>query len=576
MSAQPGGGGSSLRTVLKTVVVLAVLAVMVPVWRVATWRPLPVPAAVLPDRFVRVAGVAHVHTTLSDGAGTLPEVEAAAAAAGLDFIIVTDHNSLAGKPAEGYGASGVLTIVGTEISNHEGHLLAMGLPKPTYRFSGDSLDALHDIDELGGLVFAAHPDNPRDDLQWTGWDLPGTWGLEILNGDSQWRAAGWAGLLGVVLRYPLHRDYALLRMLHRPTALDRWDDLLARRHATGIAGADAHGPAAPLPIPSYEALFRIAQNQVLLDDPLTGDAVNDIAALRTALARGRSYVGLGALAPAGGFFFVAERGSQQWTMGDTVPAGDPLRLRAGGALPANAEVTLRRDGAVIASNRTVLDRQITDTGVYRVEVQLPGWQVPWIISNPIYVLAIEEREQRATAGLLPEPPRADAVNSLERFDTGTLLEAVSDGSTTLDPQFIVPGSGPDGSPAARVSFHLGAPSPEYPSPFASLGTYEPRDLSERRGLILRVRSDRQYRFWLQVRDANPAAPEGVESWYTSVKTTTEWRQVTVPFDRLYSVTPEGDGSLDLTSIRAIIFLVDIGAVPPGTDGEIWIDDLGVY
>ena len=576
MLAQPGVGGSSLRTILQTAVVLAALAVTVAVWRVVTWGPLSAPAAVLPDRFVRVAGVAHVHTTFSDGAGTIPEIEAAAAAAGLEFIVVTDHNSLAAKPDEGYGASGVLAIVGTEISNHEGHLLAVGLPEPTYRFSGDGLDALNDLAELGGLSFAAHPDSPRTDLQWTGWDLPGNWGLEILNGDSQWRSAGWAGLLGLVLRYPLNRDYALLRMLQRPTTLDRWDDLLARRHATGIAGTDAHGPAAPLSIPSYEAVFRIAQTYVLLDGPLTGDAATDITALRSALARGRTYVGIGALAPADRFFFMAERGSQHWTMGDTVPAGGPLRLRAGGALPANAEVTLRHDGEVIGSSRAGLDRQVTDTGVYRVEVQLPGWQVPWIISNPIYVLATGDGERRAASGRLPEPPRASAIDSLERFDTVAELQAVADGSTTLDPQFIVPGSGPDGSPAARMSFHLGTPSPEYPSPFASLGTYEPRDLSERQGLILRVRSDRQYRFWLQVRDANPAAPEGVESWYTSVKTTTEWRDVTVPFDRLYSVTPEGDGALDLTDIRAIIFLVDIGAVPPDTDGVIWIDDLGVY
>ena len=95
-----------------------------------------------------------------------------------------------------------------------------------------------------------------------------------------------------------------------------------------------------------------------------------------ALARGRTYVGIGALAPADRFFFMAERGSQHWTMGDTVPAGGPLRIRAGGALPANAEVTLRHDGEVIGSSRAGLDRQVTDTGVYRVEVQLPAGRCP--------------------------------------------------------------------------------------------------------------------------------------------------------------------------------------------------------
>ena len=92
--------------------------------RVVAWRPLPVPETAVADRFVRVSGVAHIHTTLSDGGSPIADIESAAAAAGLDFVIVTDHNSLAGKPLEGYGETGVLTIVGTEISNHEGHLLA--------------------------------------------------------------------------------------------------------------------------------------------------------------------------------------------------------------------------------------------------------------------------------------------------------------------------------------------------------------------------------------------------------------------------------------------------------------------
>ena len=262
------------RSAIRWLAVILLLIGAVLAWRVIAWRPLDVPATGLPDRFVRVSGVAHIHTTASDGGGTLDEIEEAAATTGLDFIIVTDHNSMAGKPREGYGASGILTIVGTEVSNHEGHLLATGLPAPAYRFSGDGLDALRDLDDLGGLAFAAHPESPRDELRWTGWALPGSWGLEVLNGDSQWRAAGWARLFRSALLYPLNTDYALLRLVQRSPALDRWDELLTRRHAPAIAGADAHGtlrpgPSSSLPLPTYEAVFRVAQNYILLERPLT-------------------------------------------------------------------------------------------------------------------------------------------------------------------------------------------------------------------------------------------------------------------------------------------------------------------
>jgi hypothetical protein len=531
---------------------------------------------------VRVAGVAHVHTTHSDGGDTIAAVASAAAEVGLDFVIVTDHNTLAGKPDEGYGDSGVLTIVGTEISNHEGHLLAVGLRPPAYRFSGDGLDSLRDVRDLGGLAFVAHPENPRVDLRWTGWQLPGGWGLEILNGDSQWRAAGWAGAIGAALVYPLNSDYALLGMMRRPAAaLARWDDLLAHRSVAAIAGTDAHGtlrpaPAPSLPLPSYDAVFRIAQNYVLLDRPLTGDATADTTAIVAALGRGRAYVGLGALAEADRFFFVAERGAERWTMGDTLTPGGPLRLRAGGALPAGAQTTLYRDGVPIAVTAGSLNEPVAGPGVFRVEVGLPGWDVPWIVSNPIYVLTEPERARRAGAARLPAPVVAEAQTVLDRFDTGSAFTAVADDSTRLVPPFTDPVGGPDGSPAGRIAFRLGTPSTEHPSPFVALGEYQPRDLSGRDGLVFSVRSDAAYRLWVQVRDRRPGALDDVESWFASVKTTTSWQTVTVPFSRLHSVNPQTDGTLDLAEVVALVFLVDIGAVPPGTDGVIWFDDLGVY
>ena len=570
----------SRRTIARWLAIILLLAGTVLVWRIVAWHPLSVPDTAVTDRFVRVSGVAHIHTTHSDGGGTVADIESAAAAAGLDFVIVTDHNSLAAKPREGYGDTGVLTIVGTEISNHEGHLLAVGLPAQTYRFSGDGLDTLRDLDDLGSLSFAAHPESPREDLRWTGWSLPGDWGIEILNGDSQWRAAGWTSLLATALLYPLNSDYSLLRLLRRPAALSRWDDLLARRHVPAIAGADAHGTlrpaAATLPLPTYEAVFRIAQNYVLLEQPLSGNAPADTAAILAALARGRAYIGVGALAPADRFFFLAERDGSRWTMGDTVASGGPVQLQAGGARPANARITLYRNGVTVATADGPLDTRVTEPGVYRVEVQVPGWDVPWVVSNPIYVLTEPERARRARAAELPAPVVAEAAAILDPFDRDSTFVATADDSTRQDVQFIDPDGGPDGSSVARIAFRLGEPSTEHPSPFASLASYQSRDLAGRNGLVFSLRSDDTYRFWVQVRDRNPETLEGTESWFASVKTGNAWRTVTLPFTRLRSDDPHTDGTLDLADIEAIVFLVDIGAVPPGTEGVIWIDDLGVY
>ena len=54
-----------------------------------------------PGRYTEVLGVVHVHTTHSDGDGTVGDVLEAAKAADLDFVIITDHNTFDAKPLEG-------------------------------------------------------------------------------------------------------------------------------------------------------------------------------------------------------------------------------------------------------------------------------------------------------------------------------------------------------------------------------------------------------------------------------------------------------------------------------------------
>jgi hypothetical protein len=82
---------------------------------------------------------------------------------------------------------------------------------------------------------------------------------------------------------------------------------------------------------------------------------------------------------------------------------------------------------------------------------------------------------------------------------------------------------------------------------------------------------------VQVRDSNPAsADEGAESWFASVRTTTEWHSLAVAFADLRSINRATDGRLDLDKVQQIVFVVDQAAVKPGTSGTIWLDEVGVY
>lgn len=554
------------------------------VW-VARWKPLEVAGPAPADGFTRVRGAVHVHTTLSDGGGTPEEVAAAAKRAGLAFVAITDHNNLDAKPFEGYH-DGVLVLVGSEISTaSSGHVVGLGLREdPAFRFSGDPYDALDDIRLLGGVAFAAHPLSPRPDFRFTAWDLPGPWGLELLNGDSQWRAAGWGRLLRTAALYGLNPRYALLGSLTPPDAtLAQWDRLLAARPVAGIAGADAHNRVVirkqqGVRFPSYESVFGLAVNHVLLDRPLSGNASADGRAVVDALARGRSYAGLDALAPAEGFFFTAGSPGGRMTMGDTIAAEPAPRLHAGGRLPAGARLRMLRDGQVLTESDAALDLPAPGPGVYRVEVRVPGWDVPWVLSNPIGVFAPAEAQARAARAAWPEKPEPTAATRiLDGFDAASSFGPEFDPSSAMETPVVAAGAGPDGSGTARLTFRLGHPGPGRPHVWCALVSRQPRDLSGAAGLVFSLRADHPYRVWVQVRDENAAsADDGTEWWFSSVRPEPEWRRVAVPFAKLRSINPKSDGRLDLDKVRQLVFVLDEAAVKPGTTGTIWLDNLGLY
>lgn len=575
--------GGTLREWLRRAALAASALLFLLVGRATLWRPFAVEGQAPADGFTRLAGVLHVHTTLSDGGGTPDEVVAAASRSGLGFVVITDHNHLEGKSLEAY-REGVLLLVGTEISTNAGHVLGLGIPDPVFRFSGDVEDALDDVRELGGFSYAAHPTSPAPSFRFGGWDLPGPWGLELLNGDSQWRAAGLGRLGFTALLYRFNPAYALLASLTPPSeALQRWDGMLAQRATPGIVGADAHSRVvlrkqAALRFPSYESLFNLARNHVLLRAPLSGEAAPDGAALLQALASGRSYVALDALAPAGGFFYAVEGNERSWTLGETVPAGPGLVARAGGRLPPQARLVLLRDGQPFAEGRGSLEANISQRGVYRVEVRLPRWDVPWIVSNPIYVFdpgTIEQRVRREAWPAAERPPEPALV--IESFDSPPAFGAEFDASSRVSPEIVDPAGGEDGGAAGRIRFSLGRPSRAGAHVWCALVNRGERDLSGRRGLVFWIKGDGVYRIWLQVRDANPASTdEGTEWWFASVRTSLEWRRVAVPFERLRSINPSSDGRLDLDRVRGLVFVVDEAAVKPGTQGTIWLDEIGMY
>lgn len=131
-------------------------------------EPLPAPPP-RPERPARrilpaapgrqwLAGDLHSHTVHSDGVLTPAALGCLAAARGLDYLFVTDHNGVAHHPqlpAAGAHA-GILLLPGQEVTTDEGHANALGaLPWIDFRESADAWLAAAEAG--GGLLSINHP-----------------------------------------------------------------------------------------------------------------------------------------------------------------------------------------------------------------------------------------------------------------------------------------------------------------------------------------------------------------------------------------------------------------------------------
>jgi hypothetical protein len=105
-----------------------------------------------------LAGDLHAHTVHSDGAMTVPELARFATERGLDFLAVTDHNTVSHHPelAGATASYGVTLLPGQELTTEAGHANALGdLGWIDFREPPDRWLAA--TEAAGGLLSVNHP-----------------------------------------------------------------------------------------------------------------------------------------------------------------------------------------------------------------------------------------------------------------------------------------------------------------------------------------------------------------------------------------------------------------------------------
>ena len=522
---------------------------------------------------VPVRGAIHVHTRRSDGTGTIDQVAAAAARAGLQFVIITDHGDATRQAEPPSYREGVLCIDAVEISTEDGHIVALDLPQAPYPLGGDARDVLEDIRRMGGQAIAAHPGSGRTGLQWRRWNDAFD-GLEWVNGDSEWRDEGWPSLARAILTYPFSRVATLTSLLDRPEEiLSHWDALTRQRPVVAVAATDAHArlgfgadpyaDSVSVHVPSYEQVFR-ALSIALPHVRLSGAAGEDARSVVDAIRIGHVYSTVDGVASPGVLAFSASSGSRRATAGDRLELDGPVNITVETNAPAGSQIVLVKDGSVIESSAPPKLTYVAPAGagVYRTEIQLrdaPGTPpVPWIVSNPIYVGmgnasgTPSAARSRATA-LMPvyvDGPARDWRVEKNPESEGSLDVVRSVGGTQLSLRYGIGGKASEG-------------------PYVAAAVPAGSSLAEADRLTFTARAARPMRVSVQLRVAD-AAHDG--RWRRSVYLDETARTVTVFFDELLAVDA-GSGPLVLSEVRDLLFVVDTVNAKPGSSGQIWLDDV---
>ena len=343
----------------------------------------------------------HNHTLYSDGSGLHTEIAAAAIKAGLDVVIITDHNVLVKGLSRYYqdGDRKLLMMIGEEIHDRtllpqKNHLLVMGVDRELSSFAPDPQTLINKVTHYNGACFIAHPYEdamPAFDetaITWERWDVDGYTGIEIWNGLSELKTRA-----KNILQTALYA-WAPEMIAKGPNlkALDKWDELTGKgKKVVAVGGSDAHdlqvrkGPFNAAIFP-YEFHFKAINTHLLCDD-LTGNITQDQHTIINALRSGHAFIGYDLPASTRGFRFSAQGKDQNVIMGDDISlnGGVTLQIR----LPFSNPCRLIKDGAIFKEleGRAIYTQIINQPGIYRVEsdIHFLGEERGWIFSNPIYV-----------------------------------------------------------------------------------------------------------------------------------------------------------------------------------------------
>jgi hypothetical protein len=515
-------------------------------------------------------GAFHIHSSFSDGRGGIDEISRSAKRSNLDFVILTDHGrpNLQASAATGR-ANGISLIGASEFSLNEGHLAAAGYRIPTYVFPPEAQEAVDEVNRDRGVSFISHPLDRK--IPWRGRRVRGFTGIEIF---SLYQLAKKIPFLKAVifpLNYLFNPDYALTKLIAYPVKETQlWDSLNKEGKYYGIYALDAHAKlqiskSFQLDFPTYAAMFKILTIYVKVETDLQKDPHQAAGAIVAAMRSGNFFNVIESLASANGFenYYRENDGRLVDMGGDAKAAGGTLIFK----LPFNftTDITVKKDGQIFktirANTRKQLSIIISRAGVYRAEISLASGRfkkLPWIIANPIYIARpqVDKKSPEITASIVLgdrenyfQIEKNNRSSAAKQWQKQKNSPSVTSFNFTLQPET-----------SAQVNF------------WAALAHREKLAGASYQGFVFETRGSGRIRCWLQFRTG---INRGEAAYQHSFLVEAEWRKIVIPFSSCHRLYGQ-PAFPDPTIINSFFFLVDNGNAFPGTQGEIFFRQIGLF
>ncbi len=204
--------------------------------------------------------------------------------------------------------------------------------------------------------------------------------------------------------YPFNPRLSLLRLYRDPDyELRIFDQMSLKKKRNLYLSSEATAKAVPITnwlikFPSYENVFNMASERLLMTSELSSNMENDRKAIFNSLKSGSFYISIDTLGDSTGFesYLISKRQSRYTFMGDETSVDSSLRLffKLPRELNVYHEVVLYKNGQRFDHRNTSTgDFPITEKGVYRIQVRLSTslpfpdadkW-LTWIFTNNFYV-----------------------------------------------------------------------------------------------------------------------------------------------------------------------------------------------